>query len=127
MQICLNYSKIYDAISVTRFEISSGRKNSKTKRIIPLFIIEPRYQINLIGYRENVNNRLLSSICKINKMNLITGKSVEKGMIFYRQPSKMQINFNRQNFTVFQELSNVTFSADLSGRLASEESLNGKN
>ena len=49
----------------------------------------------------------------INKMNLITGKSVEKGMIFYRQPSKMQINFNRQNFTVFQELSNATFSADL--------------
>ena len=46
-------------------------------------------------------------------MNLITGKSVEKGMIFYRQPSKMQINFNRQNFTVFQELSNATFSADL--------------
>ena len=60
-------------------------------------------------------------------MNLITGKSVEKGMIFYRQPSKMQINFNRQNFTVFQELSNVTFSADLYGLLASEESLNGKN
>lgn len=50
VQICLNYSKIYVAISVTRFEISSGRKNSKTKRITPLFIIEPRYQINLIGY-----------------------------------------------------------------------------
>ena len=48
---------------------------------------------------------------------LITGKSVEKGLIFYRQPSKMQINFNRQNFTVFQ----IAFL------LASEESLNGKN
>ena len=58
---------------------------------------------------------------------LITGKSVEKGMIFYRQPSKMQINFNRQTSRYFKQLSNVTFSADLYGLLASEESLNGKN
>ena len=33
---------------------------------------------------------------------LITGKSVEKGMIFYRQPSKMQINFNRQTSRYFK-------------------------
>ena len=64
VQIWGNYSKTYDAISLTHFEISNGRKNSKTKHITPLFIIEPHYQINLIGHGKNIYYRLLSSICK---------------------------------------------------------------
>ena len=81
-QICLNHSKIYNAISVTHFDISSGRKNSKTRRITPLFIVEPHYQINLIGYRENIYNRLLSSICKINKMNWLQVSQSKKVWFF---------------------------------------------
>ena len=43
-----------------------------------------------------------------------------KKVLFYRQPSKMQININRQK--VSRHFKNVTFSADLHGLLASEES-----
>ena len=43
-----------------------------------------------------------------------------KKVLFYRQRSKMQININRQK--VSRHFKNVTFSADLHGLLASEES-----
>ena len=50
------------------------------------------------------------------KFNCKTSKKV----LFYRQPSKMQNNINRQN--VSRHFKKVTFSADLLGLLASEES-----
>ena len=43
-------------------------------------------------------------------------------VIFYCQPSKMQVNVNRQNF---EGIANLTISADrFQGLLAPEESLN---
>ena len=58
-----------------------------------------------------------------NGLNFNRQKVVKK-VIFHLQPTKMQIDINRQKFP---NISNLTNSADLHRLLAPEESLNWKN
>ena len=72
-----------------------------------------------MAYFEGLNgvNRQKSNGQKFNR-------ELSKKLTFYHQPSKKQINTNRQNVS---RTSNLTFQLILAGLLAPEESLNWKN